>query len=277
MNQTLLTISAKMNQMSKSEKQIASWLLEHPEDILPLSITEVAEICGCSEATISRFARRLGYSGYQGLKISLAQESGSEKINTDLSINDTPFDIFNKVSNNIYLTLEKTKHILDFEKLEEVSNVIIKAKRVVIFGLGNSAPIALDASHKLTRAGIDANAYSDGHMQAIVASHLTKNDVAIGISHSGSSMDIVNAISVAKKSGAVTVGVSSSGKSPLSKVADLVLSTHSDETSRNILALSSRIAQLAIFDTIYYYLINNNVSLQNEIRRTEQSLINTKY
>ncbi len=277
MNNTTFAINAQYDDMSKSEKQIADWLLAHPGEILPLSIIELAEKCGCSEATVFRFAKRLGFSGYQGLKISLAQETKSEKINTDIYDSDSASEIYKKVSNHIYITLEKTRNTIDFNELERVADAILKANRIVIFGLGNSAPIALDASHKMIRAGINATAYSDNHMQAIAASQLTENDLAIGVSHSGSSKDIVDAISVAKKHGAVTVAVTSSGKSHLSKTADMVLCTSSDETSRNILALSSRIAQLAIFDAIYYYLLVHNENTLKAIQKTELSLIDTKY
>ena len=277
MNKTTLAMNALYNNMSKSEKNIADRLIANPGEVLPLSITELAEKCGCSEATVSRFARRLGFPGYQGLKIALAQESGSEKINTDLSDSDTLPDIYTKVRNNIYLTLEKTSATLNFDALQQAAEAISSSNRIVIFGLGNSAPIALDASHKLIRAGINATSYSDSHMQAIVASQLSEHDVAIGISHSGSSKDIVDAIKTANNHGTTTIAVTSSGKSPLSQNADIVLCSTSDETSRNILALSSRIAQLAIFDTIYYYLINNNEKTQEAINRTERSLIDTKY
>lgn len=277
MNKTTLAINAHYSSMGKSEKQIADWLLSHPGEILPLSIVELAEKCGCSEATVVRFSKRLGFSGYQGLKISLAQETGNEQLSTDIADTDTTEDIYKKVCNNIYITLEKTQSILDFGVLQHAADSIAAAERVVIFGLGNSAPIALDASHKLIRAGINANAYSDNHMQAIAASHLNEKDVAIGISHSGSSKDIVEAIKIARSHNAKTIAVTSSVKSPLSRTADMVLFTSSDETKHNILALSSRIAQLSIIDSIYYYLIYKNTETLDAIKETERSLTATKY
>lgn len=277
MNKTLLAINAKLEKMSKSEKKIAAYLTDDPSGILALSITELAEKCSCSEATVSRFSRRLGFTGYQGLKIALAQESGSENVKTDISGAENPADIYKSITNNIYLTLEKTGNILDFDLLRSVAEKILHSEKTVIFGLGNSAPVALDISHKLVRAGINATAYSDNHMQAIVASHLTENDVIILISHSGSSKDIVDSAKTSKAHNAYTVAVTGALKSPLSKACDAVFCTSSDETSRNILALNSRIAQLAIFDTIYYYLVNNNESLVDAIHETEKALTDTKY
>ena len=113
-----------------------------------------------------------------------------------------------------------TKKVLNYDSLTNVCESIIAANKIVVFGLGNSASVALDASHKLLRAGCNAFSYSDNHMQAIAASHLKKGDVAIGISHSGSSKDIVDALSTAKKAGATTVCITNSGKSPIQKHSD---------------------------------------------------------
>jgi len=167
---------------------------------------------------------------------------------------------------------------LNTDTLEEVCKKISSAEKIVIFGLGNSASIALDASHKLQRTGCNAHAYSDNHMQVIVASHLTSNDVAIGISHSGSSKDIVEALKIAKESGATTVAITNSGKSPIQKHSDFTLFTASDETKHNILALNSRIAQLAIIDTLYFYIVcNSTTDALKSIHNTEHSLLTKKY
>lgn len=274
----MLNIKLLYKKMGKSEKKIADWLFENPNEILPLSIVDLADRCGCSEATIVRFAKKLGFSGYQGLKISLAQETNSTSVSTNITNNDSLEEIYDKVCNDIYCSLERTKMALNTDTLEEVCKKISSAEKIVIFGLGNSASIALDASHKLQRTGCNAHAYSDNHMQVIVASHLTSNDVAIGISHSGSSKDIVEALKIAKESGATTVAITNSGKSPIQKHSDFTLFTASDETKHNILALNSRIAQLAIIDTLYFYIVcNSTTDALKSIHNTEHSLLTKKY
>ena len=278
MDKTMLNIKLLYKKLGKSEKKIADWLFENPNEILPLSIVDLADRCGCSEATIVRFAKKLGFSGYQGLKISLAQETNSTSVSTNITNNDSLEEIYDKVCNDIYCSLERTKMALNTDTLEEVCKKISSAEKIVIFGLGNSASIALDASHKLLRTGCNAHAYSDNHMQVIVASHLTSNDVAIGISHSGSSKDIVEALKIAKESGATTVAITNSGKSPIQKYSDFTLFTASDETKHNILALNSRIAQLAIIDTLYFYIVcNSTTDALKSIHNTEHSLLTKKY
>ena len=278
MNKTTLSINILYNKMGKAEKRIADWLLDNPGEILPLSIIDLADKCCCSEATIVRFAKRLGFSGYQELKISLAQETNSTSVSTNITSEDSMEEIYDKVCNDIYCSLERTKMVLDANTLEEVCKKISSAKKIVIFGLGNSAAIALDASHKLQRTGCNVYAYSDNHMQVIAASHLTSDDIAIGISHSGSSKDIVEALKIAKETGATTIAITNAGKSPIQKYSDLTLFTASDETKHNILALNSRIAQLSIINAIYFYLVYNKSDKALEsIKETEHSLLSKKY
>lgn len=278
MNKISLNIKMLYNEMGKAEKHIADWIFENPGKIISLSIVELAELCGCSEATIVRFSKRLGLGGYQGLKISLAAEGGSSQISTSITADDMPFTMYEKICNDIYMSLEKTKKSLKSDALELACKKISEANKIVVFGLGNSAAIATDASHKFLRAGLNSVSYSDNHMQVISASHLNENDVAIGISHSGSSKDIVEALKIAKDNGATTIAITNSGKSPILKVSDIVLSTTADETQYSILGLNSRIAQLAIIDTLYFYIVyNRSAKALESIQETERSLLTKKY
>ncbi len=278
MNKTIINIQALYDTMGKSEKKIADWVLLHPNEILPISISELAEKSNSSEATIVRFSRRLGFSGFQDFKISFADYSVNEPVNPHISKDDSCIEVFSKVANDICISLEKTKNSIDKDALEAASDAITSARKVVIFGLGNSASTAMDAAHKFIRTGINAVAYSDNHMQAIAASHLTNGDVAIGISHSGSSIDVVDALRIAKENGATTISISGLNKSPITKVSDINLITVADETKYSILALNSRIVQLAIIDTLYFAIIlHSNKKSIEAIKLTENSLKKKKY
>jgi len=278
MDKISLNIKMHYDEMGKAERQIADWINENPGKLISLSIVELAEQCGCSEATIVRFSKRLGLSGYQELKVSLAAEKGGSQVSTNITADDSPYQIYEKVCNDIYLSLEKTKKSLSSEALSLAAEKICMANKIVIFGLGNSASVAIDASHKFMRAGLNSTAYSDNHMQVIAASHLSENDVVIGISHSGSSKDIVDALKIAKEHGASTIAVTNNGKSPMLKHSDIVLSTSADETQYNILALNSRIVQLAIIDTLYFYVVySRSAQALESIKETEHSLLSKKY
>ena len=280
MESILLKIKRLYPEMGSSERKIADWLTANFQEIIGLSINELATRCGCGEATIVRFSRRLGLSGYQELKLKIAQESANTAQGGVLGVeqDDSCYDIFNKRIRDIAVALENTKTVLSPAEIEKAANVIKDAHRIVIFGLGNSASIAVDAQHKFLRAGLDAIAYCDNHMQAIAASHLHKGDVAIGVSHSGASIDVVDALKTARETGATTICITNFGESPINEHSDIVLNTRSDETKYTILAMSSRIAQLAIFDAIYTYVVmHSNKAAVRAIKDAETALHSKKY
>jgi DNA-binding MurR/RpiR family transcriptional regulator len=276
MSKTVLSIKANYDKFSKSEKQIANFLIENPEKLLPLYITELSDICGVSEATIVRFSKKMGFDGYQQLKIAIAQENHTSPVNENITNLDTPYDIFEKICDDIYCSLEKTKSGLDKTAIQKCCEAILSANKIILLGLGNSAPIANDAAHKMLRLGLQAHPYTDNHMQVIATAHSDSQTVVIGISHSGASSDIIDAMRTAKLCGAYTVAITNYQKSPIEKVSDVVLHTVSDETNYRILGLNSRIAQLAIIDTIYSYLVCHIETACDNIAKTENVLQSKK-
>ncbi len=254
-NNTALRIKSHYATMGKAEKKVADWLLKNRDEAIKLSIIELAEKTGASEATIARFSRKLGYGGYQEMKIAIAQDASREykPLHENVHKADSCLKIMDKAMGDINETLLHTRNVLDEDRLRSAAEAIHNARKVLVFGLGASASVAMDASHKFLREGIDCTYCADNHMQVIHASHLTEKDVVLAISHSGSSKDIIEAMQIAKSCGAKTISISNYGKTPIEKYSDIVLNTAADETRFSILALSSRIAQLCIIDTIYLY------------------------
>lgn len=276
MGKTLLNIQVLYDKMGKAEKKVANFLIENPQKFLSLSIKQLATVCECGEATITRFSKRLGFEGFPQLKLALAKDVKVPEPFQKITADDSAYNVFSKVCNDIYSSLEKTRNSLNKQTLNDFCNVLLKVKRIYIFGLGNSASVSLDASHKLSRLGLQAIAVNDNHMQAIMASHTDKDCLVWGISHSGKSKDIIQALQIAKSNGAITACLTDKGKSPIFKVSDYVLTTLSDETNYRILGLSSRIAGLAIIDTVYSYLachIENGKLIMSE---TEKALVDKK-
>ena len=265
--------------MGPAEKKIADYILADTQGIIGYSVTELAEKCGCGDATVVRFSRRIGFDGFQALKIGIAGEIGStSSIGTEIKKDDSCFEIFKKRITDISLSLQSTENVLDEQTLEKAAKIIMNARRIAVFGLGNSAAIAIDAAHKFLRLGLDAQCCTDNHMQAIIASHLDRKSVAIGISHSGSSKDIVDALRLSKIGGATTICVTNFGSSPIVEASDISIFTKSEETKHSILGMSSRIAQLTIFDAIYTYIvIHSDKEAVQAIYNTEFALQNKKY
>lgn len=276
MAKTILNIKAKYNTLGHTDKKIADFLMNNPRAVLSMFITELAKRCDTSEAAIVRFSKKMGFSGYQQLKLSLAQEADMRPVSENITENDSAYDIFSKVCEDIFCSLEKTKRALEAKSLQTCCEKILSADKILICGLGNSASVATDAAHKMLRLGLNACAYTDNHMQAIAAAHTTNNSVFLGISHSGRSKDVVEAMKIAREQGAFCTALTGAEKSPLHKAADVVLRTVSDETNYRILGLSSRIAQLAIIDAVYSYLVCHLPLAENKIAATEAALQNKK-
>lgn len=279
MESVLHGIRQNYDSMGPAEKRIADYLFAHTEEIIGISISELAEKCACGSATAVRFARRLGLEGYQELKVRLAAEVGSASvIDEEFLKTDNCYRIYRKRIASIAESLRETEAVLDEETLEKVAQAVLHADRIVIFGLGNSASIAQDASHKFLRLGLDAQACCDNHMQAIIASHLKRGSIAIGISHSGASRDIVDAMRLCKVCGATTACITNYGASPLADAVDYALFTRSRETKHSILAMNSRLSQLAIIDCIYTYIVlHADKAAKQAIYNTEVALQSKKF
>ncbi len=272
MNRTLLQAQLMYNDMGKSEKRVADWLFSHSGEVLPYTISDLASKSGSSEATIVRFSKRLGCNGYQQLKIVLAQESEKKIITPTITESDDCYSIFEKVCNDAYMSLERTKKTLSAEAMTQAANLISAAGRVVLIGLGTSASVAEDASNKFLRAGCNSASYSDTHMQAIAVSQLKAGDVVIGISQSGASKDIVDALKIAKHRGASTIAVTSKERSPVTRQSDVVLLTDTEETRHSTLGLNSHISRLVVIDALCYKIVYENSVKAFAIGETEADL-----
>lgn len=255
MNQTncLTLIRASFPTLSEKEKQIAAYILEHPEKLIHLSINELAEATSCAEATIFRLCKRLGFRGYQAFKISLAKEvvTPIQDLHEAIQEDDSVPTIAQKVFATNIEALRDTAEILEGPSVAKAVELLAKAKRIDLFGVGGSASVIMDAYHKFTRTGIPTFYHTDTHMQAIQAALRGAGDVVVGVSHTGVNKDILQSLTIAKAAGAQIVTITGYGKTPVSKLADVALYTASRETVFRSEALSSRLAQLCIIDALF--------------------------
>ncbi len=266
--------------LTKTEKKAAEYMEKNQEKMIYLAITELAEMSKTSEATIIRICRKLGYDGFQDLKISIALDlvTPQERIHEEIKPTDDVNSIIEKSIDGIIQTLTMTKGALSRADIEKATEAVLRADKIVIVGCGNSASISLDAQHKFMRIGLNVHAYSDGHMQMIAISSLGRKDVVIAISHSGSSKDIVDVLNLAKQKGATTISITSSGTSPVTKFADIRLFTYSQETKYRMYALTSRIASLSIIDAIYIgVVLKMGDSALHNFESLEKALVVKKY
>ena len=283
-NKSISALSLKLqtlkSSLSRSEKKVIDYILEHPEEVIYLSVSGLAEKSEVSDATVVRACRNVGMNGYQDLKVTLAQDivTPLQSIHEEIEEGDTVAQITKKVFQSTMHTLEYTSDTLQNESMEKAIEILESSKRINIFGLGNSHSVALDLQHKLMRLGMDAVAFTDSHMQMIAAVNSKESDCIFAISHSGSSRDIVDAAKAAKENHAKIIAMTNIGKSPLSDAADVQLTTMSKESKYHIVALASRVAQMTIIDTIYTIIaLNRNPFAIEGFRRIEKGLESKKY
>jgi RpiR family transcriptional regulator, carbohydrate utilization regulator len=249
----IVKIKAIYSSLSSKEKAVADYILKNPQEIIHLSITEFSEQSAVAEATIFRFCKRLGFRGYQAFKIALASEvvEPIKNIHEEIKEEDEVLTLAEKVFTGHIDAIKDTLSLLDGKVLEDIVGILSRATRIDFYGSGGSSAIALDAYHKFLRTGINCHAHSDGHQQIISAALLSPGQAAIGISHSGSNKDVIEALRIAKANGAATIAITNHYKSPLTKEADHVLYTTSRETFFRSEALASRLVQLSLIDVLH--------------------------
>lgn len=252
----IFKIRSLIPELSKSEAMVAEYISCNPGEVIKLSVSALADCCGVSEPTVIRACRNIGFSGYQALKIALIQSLNApiQCAGEEVTASDGMPNAIQKVFAAAVDAVNLTRDNLNAADMERAAESLLKARRILIFGVGGSAAVASDVEHKFSRLGLDAAAYSDLNLQAIVSAHAKKEDVVFAISHSGSSKAVVDNAQIAKSNGATVISLSSMGKSPLTELADISLFTSANETRYRIVAISSRIAELTIIDALYSYM-----------------------
>lgn len=239
--------------LTKAEQKIADYILENPAEVMHMTISELSEASASADATIFRLSRKLGFPGFQGLKIALAGDifSPMESVSREVDPNDSVADFTQKVFNNITDGLQDTLKILDYNELEKAISTLNTAKSISVYSSGGSTIIAADIEHRFMRFGIPVRSYSDPHLQLASAALLKEGDTVIAISHSGANIGVLNAVELAKKSQATIIAITSYMKSPLSIAADISLHGMAREIHYRSEAMASRLVHLAIVDLLY--------------------------
>ena len=239
--------------LTETEKKIASYILEFPEKIINMTAKELANTCGTVPSAVNRMCKSIGVDGFAKLKISLASDISRTDVNEkDIPFdkNDTPKMIFNKVFNSGINTLKNTYQMLDFETVEKMAKMIASAKRVFIFGVGTSSVIAIDAAYRFSQLSVQAYAYTDILQMNVMAKNMRSGDVAMGISHSGTTKAVVDAMRDAKQAGAQTISITSFTKGLLYKESDYSVSVYADEKNYPVEAVSARVAHICVIDAL---------------------------
>lgn len=248
----LARIRAAYPGLAKGARRIADYVTSHPDRIVRMSITELSEATEVAEGSVVNFCRRLGLTGFQQLKLSLAQElvQPVQFIHEDLERDDDVDAVCRKIFHSGIQALRDSLSVLDPKSLSRAVEIFRAARRIEIYGIGSAAPIAEDAHYRMLRIGLDAKVVIDSHVQAISASRTDPDVAVLTVSHSGATHETVAATKLAKAAGAKTVVITNFARSPIQSYADVVLFTMARETLFRTEAMTSRIAQLCVVDAL---------------------------
>ena len=255
----LSTVRQTLPRLSSSEARVAQAIIADPSIVVDLTITDLAQRCGTSLSTVARFCQTLGFSGYREFRMEVASAISREAAerdrfglaDSDINPDDSAAEVVAKIAFHEVLAIEQTAQGLDVEVLDRVVDAIAGAGHVDLYGFGASGLTAQDLQQKLARIGISASCSVDVHLALVSAALRKPGDVAVGVSHSGLTTETIQALTVAREAGATTVAVTNSPDSPITEVADAVLTTQARESTYRMGAMSSRIAQLAVVDFLF--------------------------
>ncbi|MDA9247704.1 MurR/RpiR family transcriptional regulator [Gammaproteobacteria bacterium] len=247
----LRQIKNTIPELRKSEKQVANFVLNDPKSVISMKTAEASSAMGISEPTLIRFCKALGFSGYQEFKINLSQQLAADdyfvmyEIDEDDSINELCEKVFDTAISEIL----NVRSQIDQNTLESAIEALANAGRVEVYAFGGSAPVAMDAQHKFFRLKISSSFISDPHIQLMSANSLSKNDVVVAISQSGTTSALIESVKIVRKSGVKVIGIMP-GNSPLANICDYPIEINVGDNFRINKPLTSRIAYSAIIDVI---------------------------
>jgi DNA-binding MurR/RpiR family transcriptional regulator len=275
----IVRIRSLLPSLAPAEQRVGVVVTSDPERAARLTISELAREADTSDATVVRFCRSIDMPSYSDLRIAVASwagraDSGDElPLSLDIHADDDLAEVVAKIAAADAKAVRDTVSALDVNRLRQAVDAVVEARRVDIYGVGASGLVAQDLQQKLHRIGLAAFAWTDAHLAITSGANLRQTDAAIGISHTGTTEDTIDALAQARSTGARTIAVTSFANSPIAGVADLVLCTAAHETTFRAGAMASRIAALTVVDCLFVGVAQrNHGSALTALARTHDAL-----
>ena len=256
-------LKAMIKGLNPAEKKAARYIIDFPDDVIHHSISELSVLAGTSETTIFRLSKKLNFNGYQALKIQLARELSRESppISADK----------NKLISDLIEALNQQNQLIDDVQLDRIAGKIVRANRLIFFGVASSGIVAEFGATLFMRAGFSTAFYTDPHLQIMTAVSLNKGDIVFGISASGNIRDTVKSIEVASDSGAYTVAVTGGIGSRIVSVSTETIYVAQGGHETGIPLLQPRVCQL----TVIQLLLEKSIKLRNGTMQTLEKVDRT--
>ena len=272
-----IKIKTNKKNLTKKEIIIADFIISNPKEVSKMTINEIASHLGFADSTIFQFTRKLGYKSFRDFRNDLLFEEYDPEISVHENIKptDTCIEMTQKPGEASIKSLNDTICLLTDEALKKASEILLSSDSISFFGVGGSNIVSFDAYHKFLRSPLKVEYAMDYHIQLMQASLLTEKDCAVIISHTGLTKETIKIAKTAKKNKARIVAITSYPSPALKKVADVILTSVSEETGYRSESLSSRISQLAIIDSLFIITMFNDENQSNKTLYKIRNIINT--
>ena len=244
-------IRTKLPTLRRSDAKVARFVLAEPARLLECTVAEVAELADVSQPTVIRFCVALGFSGFQEFKIRLAQGLGlgTSAAHSVIADSDTLAGVAGKIFEYTLTSLDWARRHLQIDQLERAVDELARARSIEFFGFGASGIVALDGQQKFPLFGIPCLANSDTHQQLMAASMMRPGDVAVFISNTGRTLQLLEPARIARQSGATVIGLVGS-LGPISALCDVTLVVETLDNTNVFTPTTSRIAALVMIDVL---------------------------
>ena len=255
----LIRVRGALPSLRPAEQRVAEAVLADPAGVSERSITALARLCRTSETTVLRFCRALGLTGYPELRIALARAAQGEEDDrasgtapdSEIGQTDSLAEMVAKITYADQRSVADTGAAVDVDALQAAVDLVARARRVDVYGVGASALVGQELHARLHGLGVASGVRADAHAALASAAGLAPGDVAIGISHTGTTTDVLDALRVARTRGATTIGITNFDRAPIVGLSDVVLTTAARETTFRTGAMSSRVSQLVLVDCLF--------------------------
>ena len=249
----LARLRAMAPSLPPSDRRAAEVIAEWGEEVLAHSITEVAQAANVAESTVIRACKRLGFAGFQDLKLAIARDRRPqlELVADEITAQDSVSDVVAKLFAASAAVLSEAATSVNAQALAAVIDAVVAADRVLFTGMGPSSPMTQDAAYRFRCLGIKVDAPVDSLTQHLAARLLAPGDVCVVISHTGATRETLPMVEAARKAGAVTAAVTSYARSPLTSAVDHALVAGGRQLGFRVEAMASRLAHLCVLDALY--------------------------
>ena len=261
-----------------NEQRISHFIIEQQFDLAKFSATKVGAKLGISDSSVIRYAKSIGCSGFPDLKLKLAalapqaQKLPTQSVYAEIESSDSTQTIIEKSKNLFTSKIEQSLSLIDTDTIERSAELLLKANKILLSGIGASAVVAADINHKLIRSGFNVQFNLDYHIQIVQASLLKKDDVLLVVSARGNTQEVLATIEKARANGAKVIALTRYGKGKVAQLSDFVIPYSYTEEHNQLGMVTPQLLQMIAFDILFFKLntLTDSISMNTALDSLRQ-------